>query len=69
MYIVQGCNNHVNRESTRRMFVEKRLEVLVVTDSKLEGSDGLIFSKVRGRFSGVVAGKAMEELRILVIRE
>ena len=50
---VQGCNDPAKRECVGRMFVERGLGVLVLTETKLRGRGECRFGGCVGRISGV----------------
>ena len=66
---VQGCNDPAKRESVGRMFVERGLGVLVLTETKLKGRGECRFGGCVGRISGVSSGWAREGVGIIVSEE
>ena len=63
---VQGCNNPAKRECVGRLFEERGLDVLVLSETKLKGSGEKTFGNVVGRVSGVSSGSAREGVCIIV---
>ena len=63
---VQGCNDPAKRECVGRMFEERGLDVLVVSETKLKGRGERMFGNVVGRVSGVSNGRAREGVGIIV---
>ena len=63
---VQGCNNPAKRECVGRLFEERGLDVLVLTETKLKGTGQWTFGNVVGRVSGVSEGNAREGVCIIV---
>ena len=66
---VQGCNDPAKRECVGRMFVERGLDVLVLSETKLKGRGEWTFGGVVGRVSGVSSGRAREGVCIIVADE
>ena len=66
---MQGCNDPVKRECVGRMFVERKLGVLVLSETKLRGRGEVAFGSVAGRTSGVDGGAAREGVCIIVSEE
>ena len=50
---VRGCNQCEKKCETGDLFVERNLDVLVLSETKLKGKEEVMFGKVRGRVSGV----------------
>ena len=50
---MQGCNDPAKRECVGRMFEEKGLDVLVLSDTELKGKGEWSFGKVVFCVSGV----------------
>ena len=63
---VQGCNDPTKRECVGRMFEERGLDVLVLSETKLRGRGEWTFGNVVGRASGVSSGRAKEGVCIIV---
>ena len=63
---VQGCNDPAKRECVGRMFEERGLDVLVLSETKLRGTGEWTFGNVVGRVSGVSSGRAKEGVCIIV---
>ena len=63
---VQGCNDPAKRECVGRMFEERGLDVLVLSETKLRGRGERMFGNVVGRVSGVSSGRAKEGVCIIV---
>ena len=66
---VQGCNDPAKRECVGRMFEERGLGVLVMTETKLRGRGECSFGRYVGRISGVSSGWAREGVGIIVSDE
>ena len=66
---MQGCNDPHKRECVGRMFVERGLDVLVLSETKLKGKGEVSFGEVVGRVSGVDSGSAREGVCIIVREE
>ena len=66
---VQGCNDSAKRECLGRMFAERGLDVLVLSETKLKGKGEVSFGEVSGRVSGVDSGWAREGVCIIVSEE
>ena len=66
---VQGCNNPAKRECVGRMFEERGLGVLVMTETKLRGRRECSFGRYVGRISGVSSGWVREGVGIIVSDE
>ena len=66
---VQGCNDPAKRECVGRMFEERGLGVLVMTETKLRGRGECKFGRYVGRISGVSSGWAREGVGIIVSDE
>ena len=56
---VQGCNDPVKQECVGRLFEERELDVLVLSETKLKGKGEWSFGNVVGRVSGVSSGRAI----------
>ena len=64
---VQGCNDPAKRECVGRLFEERKLVVLVLSETKLKGTGEKNFGNVVGRVSGVdVNERAREGVGIIV---
>ena len=62
----QGLNDPAKRECVGRMFEERGLDVLVLSETKLRGKGEWSFGKEVGRVSGVSSGRAKEGVCIIV---
>ena len=64
---MQGCNDPAKRECVGRLFEERKLDVLVLSETKLKGTGEKNFGNVVGRVSGVnVNERAREGVGIIV---
>ena len=63
---VQGCNDPAKRECVERLFKERKLDVLVLSETKLKGKWEWNLCNVVGRVSGVSSGRAKERVCIIV---
>ena len=61
-----GCNNRTKRVCVGRLFDERRLDVLVLSETELKGTGQQTFGNVEGRVSGVSDGNARERVCIIV---
>ena len=66
---VQGCNDPAKRECVGRLYEERGLDVLVLSETKLKGKGEWSFGNVVGRVSGVSSGRAKEGVCIIVGEE
>ena len=66
---VQGCNDPAKRECVGRLFEERGLDVLVLSETKLRGRGERAFGSAMGRVSGVSSGRAKEGVCIIVREE
>ena len=66
---VQDLNDPAKRECVGRLFEERGLDVLVMSETKLRGKGERSFGKVVGRVSGVSGGSAREGVGIIVGEE
>ena len=57
---MQGCNDPAKRECVGRLFEERGLDVLVLSETKLRGRGEWAFGSAVGRVSGVSSGRAKE---------
>ena len=62
---VRGCGEVDKREEVEYVFVERKLDVLVLSETKLRGR-GEWEGNVKGYKSGIIRGKAREGVAILL---
>ena len=64
---VRGCSSEEEkREEIGRMFLERELDVLALSEVKIKGTGDRDFGSVAGRVSGVRGGRAREGVAILL---
>ena len=67
---VRGCSaTEGKKELIGRMFVERKFDVLGLTETKVKGVGECEFGCVSGRVSGVRGGRAREGVAVLLSRE
>ena len=67
---VRGCGvNEVKQGMIGKMFEERRLDVLALSETKLRGKGEVTFGKVLGRRSGIVRGRARAGVALIVKEE
>ena len=64
-----GLHDPAKRECVGRLFEERGLDVLVLSETKLRGKGEWSFGKVVGRVSAVSSGRAKEGVCIIVGEE
>ena len=67
---MRGCSaDEGKREVIGRMFTERKLDVLALSETKMKGKGECEFGSVRGRLSGVARGRAREGVALLLSAE
>ena len=63
---MRGCStNEVNKGEIGKM-LRRRFDVCALSETKLKGKDEVMFVEVVGRVSGVVGGRAMKVVALLL---
>jgi exonuclease III len=67
---VRGCGNEVKREQIGRVLIDRKMDVMVLSETKLKGKGEIKFGEVKGVKSGVSERvRAREGVAILLRKE